>query len=88
MSLPPRNPDQILRARGTDRQPDGRFEPGFKCSPEQRQAVMDVAADPLSAAVAHGRQTGACACCGRPLSDPESVARGIGPICAEKFFGG
>lgn len=27
MSLLPRNPDQILRARGTDRQPDGRFEP-------------------------------------------------------------
>ena len=67
--------------------PDGRFEPGFKCSPEQRQAVMDVAADPLSAAIEHGKATGACACCGRPLTDPVSVERGIGPICASKWFG-
>lgn len=68
--------------------PAGVFEPTFRCTEEQRAAVMDVAADPLSAAVAHGKQTGACACCGRELSDPESVARGIGPVCAEKFFGG
>lgn len=27
MTLPPRNPDEILRARGTDRRPDARFEP-------------------------------------------------------------
>lgn len=25
-----------------------------------------------------------CECCGRPLSDPASVQRGIGPICAGK----
>ena len=68
--------------------PAGVFEPTFRCSEDQRRAVMDVAADPLSAAVSHGKQTGACACCGRELSDPESIARGIGPVCAEKFFGG
>ncbi|MTH35581.1 PA0069 family radical SAM protein [Paracoccus limosus] len=27
MTLPPRDPDQILRARGADSRPDGRFEP-------------------------------------------------------------
>ncbi|SMO53090.1 PA0069 family radical SAM protein [Paracoccus laeviglucosivorans] len=27
MTLPPRNPDEILKARGADKRPDGRFEP-------------------------------------------------------------
>lgn len=67
--------------------PEGLFQPTFRCTDDQRAAVMAVAADPLGAAVAHGKQTGACACCGRPLSDPESVQRGIGPVCARKFFG-
>lgn len=31
-----------------------------------------------------GRELGICPCCGSPLTDPESIARGIGPICAEK----
>jgi len=26
---------------------------------------------------------GSCGRCGRPLTDPESIARGIGPVCAE-----
>ena len=29
-----------------------------------------------------GLLTGVCACCGRTLTDPESIARGIGPVCA------
>jgi hypothetical protein len=39
------------------------------------------------AAVAYGRLTGQCSCCGRELTDPVSIANGIGPICADKFFG-
>lgn len=27
---------------------------------------------------------GACRACGRPLSDPESVSRGVGPDCAAR----
>jgi len=27
---------------------------------------------------------GKCCCCGKPLTTPESVTAGIGPICAEK----
>jgi hypothetical protein len=27
---------------------------------------------------------GACGRCGRPLTDPESIQRGLGPICASK----
>lgn len=45
-----------------------------------------VAADPVGEATRYGRLTGRCSCCSRPLSDPESVAAGIGPICSSKWF--
>lgn len=32
-----------------------------------------------------GHKFGVCMCCGRTLTNPESIARGIGPICAEGF---
>lgn len=64
---------------------NGKFIGSRECTPELEAKVLEVAADPLGAAVAYGRLTGRCACCGRTLSDPESVARGIGPICADKF---
>ncbi|MEY4932552.1 MAG: Ralstonia phage [Pseudomonadota bacterium] len=44
-----------------------------------------IAADPAAAAVAYGRRTGTCACCGRELTDPVSIEAGIGPICASKW---
>lgn len=56
----------------------------------QEKAVVEkltaVLADPLKAAIDYGRKTGICCCCGRPLSDPASVAAGIGPVCADKWF--
>ena len=42
-----------------------------------------VAADPLSAAIRYGQKTGNCACCGRKLTNAESVKLGIGPICRQ-----
>lgn len=30
---------------------------------------------------------GACSRCGRPLTDPESIQRGLGPVCAERAMG-
>lgn len=39
----------------------------------------------LDEAEAFGCRVGVCACCGRTLTNPESVARGIGPICAQRF---
>jgi hypothetical protein len=63
----------------------GEFYASRDCRTDQREQVETVARDPLAAAVQHGRTTGNCAVCSRPLSDPESVARGIGPICAERF---
>ena len=40
--------------------------------------------DPRSASARFGQITGSCGICGRTLEDPESVARGIGPICNAK----
>lgn len=47
--------------------------------------VLEVAADPLGMAKLYGKQTGNCSCCGRELTDPVSVANGIGPICESKW---
>lgn len=64
---------------------DGTFAASRDCTPAQQAAIVAMCADPLAAAVAYGRETGQCACCGRELTDPESIERGIGPICAEKY---
>ncbi|WP_374312484.1 DUF6011 domain-containing protein [Dongia sp.] len=48
-------------------------------------AIQALAADPASAAAAHGHTTGNCCFCARLLSDPTSVEVGYGPICAERF---
>lgn len=65
--------------------PEARFLKGRDCTPEQEQRIIKIGQDPMAEAVAHGKKTGNCAICGRHLENAESVARGIGPICAEKF---
>jgi len=50
------------------------------------EALAVIAKNPSEAAVLHGKRTGVCSCCGRELTDPESIAAGIGPICASKWF--
>jgi hypothetical protein len=64
---------------------DGKFVKGFKCEAAVAAKIIEVAADPKAAAIAYGKEYGQCACCGRELSNPESVALGIGPICAGRF---
>lgn len=44
-----------------------------------------IAQDPRAASVAYGRQIGSCGVCGRTLTDPDSIQKGIGPVCAAKF---
>jgi hypothetical protein len=39
----------------------------------------------LEQAAAYGRRTGRCCVCGRELTDTESIAAGIGPVCKAKF---
>jgi hypothetical protein len=63
----------------------GRFQASRECSREASEAVQAAMADPLAAAVAYGRRTGQCSCCGRELTNAESVELGIGPICRERF---
>ena len=46
-------------------------------SPADRMSLED--------AQAYGRQTGTCCVCARELTNPESIAAGIGPICAGKL---
>ena len=48
-------------------------------------ALKVIAANPSKAAQDYGRRTGQCSCCGRELTDPVSIANGLGPICAEKW---
>jgi hypothetical protein len=49
---------------------------------EQLRAIL---ADPRAASAAYGRLVGRCGVCGRKLEDADSVAAGIGPVCAGKF---
>jgi Family of unknown function (DUF6011) len=64
---------------------DGKFTARFQCSDAEQAAVLDACNDPLKAALAYGQKWSACAVCGRELTNNESIQRGIGPICAERY---
>lgn len=49
------------------------------------EALLEIAKDPAEVLRVKGRETGTCCCCGRELTDPESIAAGIGPICATNW---
>lgn len=63
----------------------GTFMPVASAPDGLGDVIQEIAADPRGKAIEHGRTTGRCACCGRELSDPKSVALGIGPICADAW---
>lgn len=69
------------------RQKYGRQAPGKSYTGMVQDQLRAILADPMAASAAYGRLVGACGVCGRKLEDEESVARGIGPICAGKFGG-
>lgn len=50
-----------------------------------KEVILSASSDPLTAAIRYGKVSGECSCCGRELTDPQSIERGIGPICADKF---
>jgi hypothetical protein len=54
-------------------------------SPEVKQVLSCKSDDLLSLAIAHGHATGNCSFCGLTLTDPRSVAKGYGPICAQRW---
>jgi len=50
-----------------------------------KEVILQASNDPLTAAIRYGKVSGECSCCGRELTDPQSIEQGIGPICARKF---
>ena len=64
---------------------DGTFTASRDCDAAKQAEIVALCANPVESAIAYGKRTGICACCGRELTDPESIERGIGPICAEKY---
>lgn len=63
----------------------GKFLRVRDCSDDQQARIVAACADPATAAKAFGKHTGRCSCCGRELTDPASIAAGIGPVCAENY---
>lgn len=63
----------------------GKFIRRFECTDAQEAAVLDACSDPAKAAVAYGKAWSICAVCARTLTNDESIERGIGPVCAERF---
>lgn len=63
---------------------DGKLHP-INASVALINAISATMDNPLPAAVAYGRQTGTCSCCGRELTNKESIELGIGPICRDSF---
>jgi hypothetical protein len=83
-----KNAGAIYVKSGTDylgKVAGGKFIAAFGCDEIKKGLIVEACADPEQAAIAYGKQFGSCSCCGRTLSDPVSVERGIGPICADKW---
>lgn len=51
-----------------------------------REELKRLATNPIETIQQVGIETGICCLCGRELTDPESIARGVGSICASKLF--
>jgi len=83
-----RNPGAIYVTRGEGYlgKVDGlTFTASREATPADVVAILNIAQDPANAARTDGLRTGICSCCSRTLTDPVSVARGIGPICEQRF---
>lgn len=51
---------------------------------EQIRILEKISEDPEAAAALYGHELGKCGICHRTLTNPESIERGIGPVCAGK----
>jgi hypothetical protein len=67
------------------RQNYGRQAPGGKYAGKIQDELRAILADPKAAQIAYGKLTGSCGVCGRILEDADSIAAGIGPVCAGKY---
>ena len=64
---------------------NGNFQAVADANPTTLPRLRKIAENPRDAAVAYGRETGICSCCGRELTNKTSIEMGIGPICASKW---
>jgi hypothetical protein len=48
-------------------------------------AELDTAEKAHAAVIAYAKATGKCGVCHTKLTDPKSIAAGIGPVCAKKY---
>lgn len=64
---------------------DGEFWKSRECEQRHIDQLNAIGDDPLVEAQKHGHETGSCSCCGRTLTNPESIENGIGPICKETW---
>ena len=81
----------VTNARGFGGNWHGRIVEGVPDAQLAREDAVMAALDTLeadpsvgNAVASHARATGSCMVCGRVLTNAESIARGIGPICAGK----
>jgi hypothetical protein len=65
--------------------PTGEFFKSRDCGDDKLEQLKSLSGDLLAAAKAYGQKTGQCSCCGRELTNAESIRLGIGPICAENW---
>lgn len=64
--------------------PENVFCASPNCEPGEIADIAKLIDSPMSEAILHGQRTGQCSICGRGLLNEDSIALGIGPICAEK----
>ena len=64
---------------------DGSFRRFSRCTDEVFAVLQDVERRGLDAVQEIGRATGRCVVCSRMLTNEDSIAAGIGPVCAERF---
>lgn len=52
---------------------------------ERARVLKAIAQDVKAAAIRYGRELGVCSQCGRSLTNPDSIAAGIGPVCLARL---
>ncbi len=76
--------DDAEYGRGTQY---GSQRPGAEYVGDASDTLARMLADVKAAAAAYGQLNSHCGICGLSLTDEESISRGIGPICWEKYYG-
>lgn len=63
----------------------GKYREEVMSRPVREKILARIEEDPKKAMTDYGLQSGRCGKCSSPLTDPESLALGIGPVCRQKM---